>query len=712
MKKSFFIFIMVLPFALNAGIILENGALKAVFSEKTGALEHLLSKSTGWPIQRRAELAQSFRMSVPLPGQRFNPIFGENQKPPKIQFDKENQRINFIWETLRSKNGGELAICFTASAQLTDDGLIFNAHIENNSLYTVETVAWPVLGDLSLPPKTEYLAQLGMDYGGMRRLELYPKFANEPGYFAVDYPMQWLKTPDTPFSLIDSGKEGLYVGYHDTTAGQLAQFTARLIPGYVSYELWDTGVNPKTDSIAGQPVRLEFSVVHFPFVNSGESVALAPIVLQPYRGDWHSGADIYKKWRKTWFKAPAKPNWFTKVHSWQQIHMNNPEDDIRYKYKDLVKIGADCKKYGVKAIQVTGWTKGGQDGGNPSHDIDPRLGTWNDLHDAIAAVQKMGVKIILFNKYTWADRTLDWYRNELVKYAIKDPYGDPYYHNGYAYQTATQLAEINTHHFSPMCHLAKAWRKIANKEFIKSIKLGADGMLYDENQHHGGARYCFDKTHGHHVPAHVYAGDAMLAEGFHNISNKLKPDYLYAGEGNYDLEFRHYHLSYFRVDLNHVPLHRYVAPDEEMMIAVAGYNDRNIINLALMDRYIISYEPRNFKGRLDEFPQTIAYGTKVDALRRRYKNFLWRGEFRDTVGAHVTSNDEPYKNYAVFLDRKTGKKAVVVVNYNYNHNVAIQIRFFEKGTPLVQATPKHPDAVSCTGRVTIPPNSVVVVMER
>ena len=712
MKNNYFFIVMFLPLSLNAAIILENSILKAVFNEKTSALEQLVSKRTNWPVQRRAELAKSFRMSVPLPRQRFNPVLGEKQERPEVHFDRANQQIDFTWETLHSKNGGELAIRFIGSVQLTDGGLVFSAHIVNNSPYSVETVAWPVLGDLSVPPGAGELAQLGIDYGGMRRLELVPKFQNQPGYFAVDYPTQMMNTPDTPFSLIDSGVEGLYVGYHDTTAEHLVQFTARLIPGYVSYELWDTGVNPKTEEISGHPVHLEFSTVHFPFVNPGETAVLHPIVLQPYQGDWHSGADCYKKWRKTWFKAPTKPEWFTHMHSWQQIHINNPEDDIRYRYKDLIKIGEDCRKHGVKAIQVTGWTTGGQDGGNPSHDIDPRLGTWQELHDAIAAVQNMGIKIVLFNKYTWADRTLDWYRNELIKYATKDPYGDPHYHSGYAYQTATQLAGINTHRFSPMCHLAAAWRKIANKEFIKSIKLGADGMLYDENQHHGGARYCYDKTHGHQIPAHIYAGDALLAKGFHRLSDKLKPDYLYAGEGNYDLEFRHYHLSYFRVDLNHVPLHRYVAPNEEMMIAVAGYNDRNIINLALMDRYIISYEPRNFKGCLDEFPLTIAYGTKVDFLRRRYNNFLWRGEFRDTVGATVTADGEAYNKFSVFLNRQTGKRAVVVVNFEYDHAINVRISLEEAKTDFFVATPEQPQLVNFTDHVTIPPNSVVVLMEK
>jgi len=36
-----------------------------------------------------------------------------------------------------------------------------------------------------------------------------------------------------------------------------------------------------------------------------------------------------------------------------------------------------------------------------------------DLQEAIASVQELGVKMILFSKYTWADRTTDWYREQL-----------------------------------------------------------------------------------------------------------------------------------------------------------------------------------------------------------------------------------------------------------------------------------------------------------
>ena len=77
-----------------------------------------------------------------------------------------------------------------------------------------------------------------------------------------------------------------------------------------------------------------------------------------------------------------------------------------------------------------------------------------------------------------------------------------------------------------------------------------------------------------------------------------------------------------------------------MIIAVTGFNDRDMINRALKDRYIISYEPFNFKGNLSDFPLTLDYGKKVDALRRE-SAFFWDAEFRDTREASVTRNDKP-----------------------------------------------------------------------
>ena len=81
----------------------------------------------------------------------------------------------------------------------------------------------------------------------------------------------------------------------------------------------------------------------------------------------------------------AAPQWAREPHSWQQLHINSPEDELRLKFIDLPEVAAECKKHGVKAIQLVGWNDGGQDQGNPSHSPDPRLGTSEELKEAIKA---------------------------------------------------------------------------------------------------------------------------------------------------------------------------------------------------------------------------------------------------------------------------------------------------------------------------------------
>jgi len=149
-----------------------------------------------------------------------------------------------------------------------------------------------------------------------------------------------------------------------------------------------------------------------------------------------------------------------------------------------------------------------------------------------------------------------------------------------------------------------------------------------------------------------------------------------------------------------------------MMIAVSGYNDRNMVNTALLYRYIISYEPRNFKGKISEFPMTLAYGQKVDSLRRRYKNFLWDGEFQHTVGAEVFVEGIVYDKYSVFTDKNSAKRAAVIINFNYNKSIEVKVNFNGNHTELFSASPEEPEAVKYVGKQSIPPNSSIIIFEK
>jgi len=131
------------------------------------------------------------------------------------------------------------------------------------------------------------------------------------------------------------------------------------------------------------------------------------------------------------------------------------------------------------------------------------------------------------------------------------------------------------------------------------------------------------------------------------------------------------------------------------------------LNEILMYRYIISYEPYNFKGHLSDFSLTLAYGQKIDVLRRRYKEYLWDAEFRDTLGARVSSDGAV--RYLVFVTR-SGKRSIVVVSKEWSNAIRVRAEMPKPGT-LVVVTPENPDPVPTQGKLEVPARSAAVILE-
>ena len=103
---------------------------------------------------------------------------------------------------------------------------------------------------------------------------------------------------------------------------------------------------------------------------------------------------------------------------------------------------------------------------------------------------------------------------------------------------------------------------------------------------------------------------------------------------------------------------------------------------------------------------------KLDALRKRYEDYLWDAEFRDTLQAKVAVAGASHADYSVFL-RKDGKRAVVVTNPNMNDPIKATVTLEQpSGRALICASPEKPDGISCDATVSIPPRSAIVIMER
>jgi hypothetical protein len=367
--------------------------------------------------------------------------------------------------------------------------------------------------------------------------------------------------------------------------------------------------------------------------------------------------------------------------------LTSHQDERRYRYADLVDVARECRANDVSALQITGWTLSGQDGRLPSHDTDDRLGSWAELREAIAGIQDLGVRAVLYVKYTFADISTDAYRTEYHRWASEDEFGNPHVFAGYAYETLPQLLGVGTRRLAVMCTLSEEWLRICEREFSKVLELGADGILYDENQHHWPARYCFSNRHDHPVPGHLYAADATLAARLRTLASG-RSDFLLSGEACYDLQFRDYHLAYFRTAMGAIGIERYVMPFEPLMVAVPGYDDRNLIKACVLRRYLLSYEPRNFRGRLSEFPDTLDYGRRVEAFRRRHRTRLWDAEYRDTRGGGVEADGAAHPYFSVFAGHN--EDTLVVANVG-DRPLAVTPSLRGKHEPFTCFSPDAPD---------------------
>jgi hypothetical protein len=181
----------------------------------------------------------------------------------------------------------------------------------------------------------------------------------------------------------------------------------------------------------------------------------------------------------------------------------------------------------------------------------------------------------------------------------------PYYHPGYEYQTPVQWMSINNRRFMVACLHEPAWNDLCEREFEKSLSLGASGILYDEAFHHYAATHCFSANHGHRIPATMASGDLVLGQTLQELlRQRHRSNFLLAAEAPFDLQHQHYALSYFRIFDGHIPAERYADPFYPIMIAVTGFDDREMINRALLRAVVLINDDR-----------TTAHEAKVELER-------------------------------------------------------------------------------------------------
>ena len=330
-------------------LVLENDHWLLAIDRETGCVARLESKDQAWKMQ-----GAGMRLYVPAPEHRFHYLTERHAGKPRMELDGSSATMT--WTGFESDRMGKLDIEVTERVRFEGAAVHFSYEIRNGSNAVIESYTYPRLKGLKPPAGDKHMRQVAWSYSGMGSNSLWPSFGSQVGYWGYDTPGQLRNLgTDIQFCMVLSDSRGLYLGYHDQGQKQTVQICFALSPAYID-SFNSTSADP-SGKVADATIGIDPN--HLCFIAPGASQRSEPLVLEPFSGDWHAGADIYKAWRSTWHTAPKMPRWVREVHPWQQIQINSSEDRLSFPYKDLTKYAEACKRWGVKAIQLTGWQLGG-----------------------------------------------------------------------------------------------------------------------------------------------------------------------------------------------------------------------------------------------------------------------------------------------------------------------------------------------------------------
>ena len=520
-------------------------------------------------------------------------------------------------------------------------------------------------------------------------------------YPSWDMSMSWIEDYNTRDNI------GMYYAQHDTVIRKAA-FYYELRPsekGNVIGDNWPT----EKDVPEGTPIGLTMGWVNTPYTKRG-IFSSAPVVLQVHYGDWHEGSRIYRRWFDKYYTVKREPTWLRNEMAWQSIIMMNSEDAINYKFRDLPKLAADAKKYGVTTFEILGWDKGGIDRGYPEYEPDKRLGTEQDFSKALGEIKKLGVHPLIFANIQWMDTDIPLYYNKLKKYETKGRWADDLMLAGWGEGTISSRIGITRHNMTKITPSHPEVNKLLIGYFLALVKSGADGFQ-------------FDKTTSIDVdfnPLLKLSPDRAMPQAVFDMlgqvlkrGREVNPQLALASELIWDRAFQYVDVSYLRMnDIDMHPVLKYTFPEWTSTIFAESPFDFNIMNNGMRYGFVWALAPRHYSASLDEsLTRPLSnYVKELIRIRKKYADILFTGRFVDTMGATVRGGVN--SRFSVFEAMNDPlRKAVVVVNFGNNEDdMEVNVENAKNGQAAVCIPFQSDILVQLPATVRVPPRTCAVVV--
>lgn len=684
---------------------------------KTGNLVGVRWKTPELEIIQEPRLGENFRLLLPRPGYEANYFLSSDQ--PVARIEERPDGVTCHYESLRNARE-EVNVRVRYNIRAVEGRLEFSIEIENATTLLLAEVFYAIVGGqqgVGNRVDTESLVPGladGTPYSNLAP-SVFANFRAGGGNLGIRYDAAGFTYPGAmqmgwmEFFNIRAGL-GLYYANHDPES-RLTALYFELRPFTKSAVVGDNWPTPQ-DVPSGEPIGLSMGWLNFPYVKQGTFRA-GPIALQIHQGDWHEGSELYRAWFDQHFDVRRPPTWLREEMAWQSVIISNPEDVLLYEFRELPKLAAGAKKYGVTTFEILGWNVGGIDRGYPQYTPDPRLGTPQEFREALAEIKKMGVHPLAFANIQVADTATALFKESLHRFTVIGRWAPDFPAFGWGEGTISGRMGLARSNMTLVSPAHPEFRKLLLDQFREIVKAGADGFQLDKTNAVGMLDFNPQLTV---APDRSFTEEllATLREVLRK-GRELNPEFTLASEIFWDRSFPYVDVSYVRmgaIDMPSTAL-RYTFPEWTSTICAESPGDFNVINNGMRYGLVWAVQPRHYNDSMDE-PLTrplSRYVQELIRIRARHKDVLFLGRFRDTRGAEVKCGENV--RYSVFESMDGKAKACVLVNFGNTEESAEVTWPGGEGHQVEVLKPFQSDAAEdLPAKVRLAPHTCVVVVQK
>jgi hypothetical protein len=677
-------------------LVIETSLCTIRLDEETGDLTGLAWKNPPMEIIQEARLGENFRLLLPRPGAEANYFCSRDQKVARIR--KTADGVTCFYDSLRNTRE-TLNVSVRYHIRVVEGRVEFSVDVDNPTDLPLAEVFFGIVGGQqglinrldteSLVPGWVSNVAPGLftsfragGYGGGNLGIRYDAAGFlYPGSMQMGWAEFFNRKADVGLHYANHDPESRLTGLYF----ELRPFTKSAVVG----SNWPT----PADVPAGEPIGLTMGWLKFPYLKHG-TFASGPVALQVHRGDWHEGSALYRAWFDRHFQVKRPPSWLRNEMAWQSVIISNCEDLAVWKFKDLPKLAADAKKYGVSTFEILGWDIGGIDRGYPQYSPDPRLGTPGEFRQALIDMKKLGVHPLIFANIQFADTATPIFREKLRRYAVRGRWAEDLPLMGWGEGTISAHYGLTNSNMTVVSPAHPEFRKLLMDQFVQLVKDGADGFQLDKTN----AMAFLDFN-----PELPTSPDKSFTQELLSTldevmrrSRAVNPEFALASEILWDRSFPWVDVSYVRmgeIDMSS-PALRYTFPEWTSTICAESPGDFNVMNNGMRYGLVWAMQPRHYNDSMDE-PLTrplSRYVQELIRIRTKHQDLLFHGRFRDTIGAEVTAG--PEVRYSVFEGMARPGKACVLVNFG-NEEAAAEVGWpGGEGKTVEILKPFEPDATA------------------